>query len=394
MPAEPQQQFPPGKVTENITSLSDPSQSYAVYLPSAYGPDRVWPVLFAMDPRGRATIPIELFRAAAERHGYIIVSSYNTASDTEGDPNTPAMQAMLADIPQLFFADGQRIYLTGFSGTARVGWHFATQLGDRTAGLIGFGGGLPPRFELHDTVPFAFFGSAGSTDFNYEEMLALDSELGERGAVHRFVSFDSAHDWGDAETCALALDWMELQAMRSGCRETDPGLAEELYQDRLSTAAELEGASDLFAAFRVYRAMAEDFDGLRDVEEAAQKAAALEQTDAVRDALDLREKLAQRSDTYFGVLSRFFGPRDFLRRGEPHRALLLLGVADAIKPDDFNVLVSFARTYALAGDKKKAIEALRRADEIVTLQASWLEEDPYLQALVDEPEFQALLRRR
>jgi hypothetical protein len=50
-----------------------------------------------------------------------------------------------------------------------------------------------------------------------------------------------------------------------------------------------------------------------------------------------------------------------------------LEVADAIKPDDFNVLVSFARTYALAGDEKKAIEALRRADKIVTLQASWLE---------------------
>jgi hypothetical protein len=118
----PQQQFPPGEVVENVVSLSDPSQSYAVYLPSAYGPHREWPVLFAMDPRGRARIPLDLFQEAAERHGYIIVSSYNTASDTDGDPNTPAMRAMLADTPQLFFADGERIYLTGFSGTARVGW--------------------------------------------------------------------------------------------------------------------------------------------------------------------------------------------------------------------------------------------------------------------------------
>ena len=265
LPAAPQQQFPPGEVMENVTSLSDPSQSYAVYLPSDYGPGRVWPVLFAMDPRGRARIPLDLFREAAERHGYIIVSSYNTASDAANDPNTPAMQAMLADTPQLFFADGRRVYLAGFSGTARVGWYFATQLGDRTAGLIGFGGGLPTRFELPETLPFAFFGSAGSTDFNYEEMLALDSELALRGAVHRFVSFDGVHEWGNAETCGLALDWMELQAMRSGRRDTDPGMVEELYQGRLSTAMDFEQAGDLFSAFLHYGAMAEDFDGLRDV---------------------------------------------------------------------------------------------------------------------------------
>ena len=447
-PAAPQQQFPAREVTENVVSLSDPSQSYAVYLPSAYGPHRVWPVLFAMDPRGRAMIPLDLFRAAAERHGYIIVSSYNTASDTDEDPNTPAMRAMLADTPQLFHADGQRIYLAGFSGTARIGWYFATWLGDRAAGLIGFGGGLPPRFTLPDPVPFVFFGSAGRTDFNYEEMLALDSELDERGAVHRFVSFDDVHNWGDAETCALALDWMELQAMKSGRRETDPDLVEELYRERMRGALALEEVGDLYGAFRQYGAIAEDFAGLRDAEEVTEMAAALERTDSVRHGFELQETLAQRSDDYFEVLSgflrqiqtaedlprlrdvlrdlrigslkreaansasspeadaaqrllekvfvnaAFYGPRDLLRRGEPHRALILLEVADAIKPDDFNVLVNFARAYALAGNEKKAIEALQRADEIVTLQASWLEEDPYLQALADEPEFQALIRRR
>jgi predicted Zn-dependent protease len=241
---------------------------------------------------------------------------------------------------------------------------------------------------------------------------------------------------------------MELQAMRSGLRETDSRLVEELYQERLSAAQELEGAGDLFGAFHHYLAMTEDFESLRNVEEAMQKVVALEESDEVREGGELREMLAQRSDAYFKALSpflrqvqtaeelpriadvlrdlridslkreaadsaspleadaaqrllekvfvnaAFYGPRDLLRRGEPHRALLLLQVADAIKEEDFNVWVSFARAYALIGDEKRAIEALQRADEIVTLQAAWLEEDPYLQVLSDEPEFQALLRRR
>jgi len=211
---------------------------------------------------------------------------------------------------------------------------------------------------------------------------------------------------------------------------------------------ELEEAGDIFGASPLYRSMVEDFAGLRDIEEMAEKADAHDRTDAVRDGVELQGTLTQRSDAYSEVLSwyfrqiqteeelpqlgdvlrdlqisslkreaadstsrleadaaqrllekvfvnaAFYGPRDLLRRGEPHRALLLLEVADAIKPDDFNVLVSCARAYALAGDANKALEALQRADEIVTLQASWLEEDPYLQVLVDEPEYQALLRRR
>jgi len=448
LPVSAQGQLRPGEVTENVVSLSNPSQSYAVYLPSGYGADRVWPVLFAMDPRGRATIPIDLFRQAAERHGYIIISSYNTASDTDSDPNTPAMRAMLADTPQLFSADERRIYLAGFSGTARIGWHFSTQLGDHAAGLIGFGGGLPPRFTPPDPMTFVFFGSAGRTDFNYEEMLALDADLAKRNVVHRFVSFDGAHEWGSAETCALALDWMENQAMKSGRRETDLGLVDELYEDRMATAAELEEAGDLLGAFRLYGAVAEDFAGLREISAVVEKANALGSTDAARDGIELEKKLKDRSDSHFRTLSRllqqiqaaeelprldvalrdlridtlkreaagsssrleadaaqrllekvfvnaaFYGPRDLLRAGEPYRALLLLGVADAIKEGDFNVLVNFARAYALAGDEKKAIEALQRADEVVTLQAAWLEQDPYFQALSDEPEFQALLWRQ
>jgi tetratricopeptide (TPR) repeat protein len=240
---------------------------------------------------------------------------------------------------------------------------------------------------------------------------------------------------------------MELQAMRSGRREVEPSLVEELYSARLSAAGDREVAGDIYGAFRLYRDIAEDFTGLRDVEEATDKVAVLERTAEVREQIELEERLRRRSDDYFEVLSgflrqvqtvnelpqladslrdlrisalkrqaenssnrleaeaaqrllekvfvnaAFYGPRDFLRAGEPWRALHLLGVADAIKPDDFNVLVNFARAYAVVGNEKEAIEALRRADAIVTLQAAWLEEDPYLQALADEPEFQAFLRR-
>src|SRR5690349_9997388 len=42
--------IPRGQIVERIEALNDSSQSYALYLPSNYTPDRKWPILYAFDP--------------------------------------------------------------------------------------------------------------------------------------------------------------------------------------------------------------------------------------------------------------------------------------------------------------------------------------------------------
>ena len=70
--------LPTGRVVQRITSRADTTQRYALYLPSSFTRDRQWPVLFLLDPRGRALIPLQRFQPVAERLGYIVISSYNT----------------------------------------------------------------------------------------------------------------------------------------------------------------------------------------------------------------------------------------------------------------------------------------------------------------------------
>ena len=73
--------LPPGRIVTRLTSVSDLSEQYAVYLPSRYRTDRSWPVLVLLDPRGRALLPMERVREVAERLGYIVLSSWNSRSD-------------------------------------------------------------------------------------------------------------------------------------------------------------------------------------------------------------------------------------------------------------------------------------------------------------------------
>ncbi|MDH3255215.1 MAG: hypothetical protein OEM62_09505, partial [Acidobacteriota bacterium] len=86
-----------GTLVENIACTTDPTQTYTLYLPSTYTTERRWPVLFVFDPRGRSGMAAEIFLPAAERYGWILMSSDNTRSDGAWDPNFKAIAAMGPD---------------------------------------------------------------------------------------------------------------------------------------------------------------------------------------------------------------------------------------------------------------------------------------------------------
>ena len=166
--------LPAGRVIQRITARADTSQRYALYLPSSFTRDRQWPILFLLDPRGRALIPLQRFQPAAERLGYIAISSYNTLSDGPAEPNYKAMNAMLDDVQRSLPVDSRRFYLVGFSGTARFAWQMTTQLPGTVAGIIGAGAAVPGGRSWMESnigiVGFSRPGVTGSSRFANEEL--------------------------------------------------------------------------------------------------------------------------------------------------------------------------------------------------------------------------------
>src|SRR5688572_25031151 len=119
-------------LTENVATRTDPAQTYTLVLPSSYDPAKKHPLLFVLDPRGRGTLAAEIFREAADEHGWILISSNNTMSDGPWEPNERAIRALYPEVER-YAADPKRLYATGFSGTAAVAWSF----GIRSRGLAG-----------------------------------------------------------------------------------------------------------------------------------------------------------------------------------------------------------------------------------------------------------------
>ncbi|HJU88582.1 MAG TPA: hypothetical protein VJ672_04275 [Gemmatimonadaceae bacterium] len=444
-------QFTPGVVTERVTATGTPSETYALYVPSSYTAQRRWPVLFLMDPRGRALVPLNLFKDAAERFGYVVLSSYNTVSDASVEPNVRALDAMLQDAQEHFAVDEKRIYLGGFSGTARMSWQFAVQLRDNVAGVIGVGAGLPTPLLLLELArlgpsPFVFFGTSGLTDFNYEEVRALDGVLDALPVRNHVEYFDGAHEWLPATVALRALEWMELQAMRAALRPRDDAWIDSLYRARVTEASGLEQTRP-HDAWMAYQRVHDDFRDLRDVSEVSKKVAALARNRSVRRAVDAQRTYASRDSAYGDKLVNFlrgvretaqppaasaieraleleslkrdaartddtlralaakrllerafvylafYEPREYFASDQQPRAIALLNAARRIKPQSAQVCFSLARAHTELGQNALALEALECAVQSSSIGADALSREPTLAGLRAESGFVAILER-
>jgi len=101
-----------GKLIERVVTAANPEQSYALYLPSNYSPDRSWPVVFAFDPGAQGKIPVDQMKDAAERYGYIVLGS-NNSRNGPWKPESEAADAMLQDAQKRFAVDFEEDLLCG-----------------------------------------------------------------------------------------------------------------------------------------------------------------------------------------------------------------------------------------------------------------------------------------
>lgn len=421
-------EIPKGQVLPQVACGSDPGQTYALYIPTTFDPAKKHAVLFCFDPGARGRNPVDRFKDAAEKFGWIVAGS-NNSRNGPWDANATAIKAMVGDVTRHLPVDGKRIYVAGLSGGARVACQVA--LGGMAQGVIacsaGFGGSETPG-----RVPFAFFGTAGVTDFNYRELRRVDRELAERKAAHRVVIFDGGHEWLPASLAVEALGWLELQAMRTGARAKDAAWIAEQFAARSAAVPEQPAVETL----RALRSLAADFKGLADTTPHEQRAKELAARREVRDALKAEEKADAREEelvvslltaaddgrvaamkkTVADLQAKAQGAdagerqratrvlqgvasscgemaREATRAGENERAADLLELSAMLRPGRPRTLIDLARARAQTGERKAALEAIERAVSAGYRDADALAQDKAFDRIRREPGFAAALAK-
>ncbi|HVO09162.1 MAG TPA: hypothetical protein VMX54_00290 [Vicinamibacteria bacterium] len=331
-----------GQVLPAVRSTTKTDQSYALYLPSGYSAAARWPIVLVFDPGAVGTRPLQLMKAGAERYGYVLAASNNSRNGS-GKGSFDAANEMWADLHRRLALDDRRAYLAGFSGGARVAAAMARichcARGVFLDGAGYYGGTSPAPGET-----FAVFAIAGTSDFNYGELLKLDADLERLGRRHFLRRFDGEHAWAPAPVWDDAFGWATMQEMKDGLRARDEALVASLLAGTLERGRAREGAGQTLYALEDYQASLAALDGLVDTNPLKERVAALAGDSRVASA---RKQEKADLEKEAGLGGRIFGIMEAMR--EPEADLV------ALKGD------AGSRVRSLRGELERASRPERRA---------------------------------
>ena len=352
----------------SLATHASADQQYALYLPPDYSPaeqpERRWPVLIILDPRGRALESLRLAVDGARRHDWVVLSSYQSRSDTQEEITLEAIRALLDEAQNYIAFDPRRLYFAGMSGTAKTLWSVMPSMDGMMAGMIGCGGARPTEYGKFRTTPPAFFGMAGDLDFNHAEMMAQEERLAKVDFPHRLDIFSGSHGWpGDAATFSRAINWLELIAIRENRRPPDAAF---VASQVAATRAWLSDAPDELERLRRTEQAIQDFRTLADTTEWQAERAQLRTSPQIKEL----EKQAKRLES---VESRFARDFDqwftrFTMRYAEGRRLSPPAVDDAIRGLRLQTLEQDAK----ASDQRVAASATRRLERVYVATSFYL----------------------
>jgi dienelactone hydrolase len=281
----------PGQI-ENVTCDSDPTQSYALYLPSTYSPSKRWPIIYFFDPGAHGGRPVELYKDVAEKYGFVIVGSNNSRNFSRDE--SKILNAIWNDTHQRLTLDERRIYTSGFSGGARLAGSMAVGCSPcQIAGVIANGAGYP-NGKAEATEKLLYFFAIGNQDFNWPEVVKIRREREERSLPYRVREFSGSHQWAPSAVMEDAVEWLMVRAMQSGNLSQDTAFIERRFRQVQAEAEDAKMKNDPIAQLSAYRSMVSDFAGLdfaglKDVTEAATGLAELKTSAALKTALKVEQ---------------------------------------------------------------------------------------------------------
>ncbi len=434
-----------GQAIDSVVCQDDPTESYALYLPSTYTPAKRWPIIYAFDPLARGKVPVKLYKDVAEKYGYIVAGSNNSRNFSIADSSKGA-NAMWQDTHARLSLDERQTYTTGFSGGARIAGLVALQCAEcKIAGVIAHGAGYPDTGQPWQKDTFLYFLAVGDQDFNWQEVITIRRERENMGSPYRVRVFPGEHQWAPAAVIEDAVEWIRLKAMQAGTQAREAAFIDRFFGRMQMEASDAEQRGDAIAQLSAYRSLVSDFTGLKDVSAYETKLAALKRSATLKDALKREqeaisaqqsltsdisaklggladagadERLTRRAAVFDGmvhlksqaehsksedkrlVFLRAFndlsaqgieaGQAEFEQKHFDRAETYFQLMAEISREEPWPALL-LAEARTAMGNKKQAIKDLREAIHRGLKNADYIEQDRNLQGLRSEAEFRKIL---
>ncbi len=300
--------FAKGKIIDSVICQNQNTQSYALYLPSYYSPDKKFPCIYFFDSHARGPLPVKLYKDLAEKYGFVLIGSNVSKNGIEWDATNEVVKVLMDDSRARIDIDPQRIYTSGFSGGSRVASSVAIFDGG-VAGVIGCAAGFP-TLENGLQNKFDYFGMVGNYDFNLTEMEKLDETLEQNGFAHQLLTFDGKHDWPAPADFQMALLWMQVNAMKENLQPKNDTLIIALKNDYDKRIAAAKSQGDVINEASLLWGISKVLNNLTDASAYKKRVTYLVYNNDYKNAIALQAQLQKEELNQQQILERQFIEQD------------------------------------------------------------------------------------
>ena len=175
-------------VLKNESCTADINNKYVIYIPSHSTDCKEFSMIVILDPHGSGEFAIRKFIDCAENYKCILVASNLVRNNFSGFMQ--AIELMISDVKSKY-PFGDKIYIAGFSGGARMAITYAQ--GNRVNGVLAFGAlANADQIKSLNTKVFAI---SGISDFNFTEAAPYLLDIDNIPSNLRLEISGEIHQW-------------------------------------------------------------------------------------------------------------------------------------------------------------------------------------------------------
>lgn len=262
-----------GGVTDSLPIPGSDGETYCIYVPKDYSPEKKWPLIFVFDPKGRGATTANLFRLAAEDQKYMVASSNIKLKEEPLDSIVNTATSMINAVLQAFPVDENLVYTAGMGEGAQIGSALPLLYKD-LAGVLAVGNSFVNPQYLNKDNPYMFIGIAGNKDYMVYEMenyLRFFDDLDFPTDVYYFDGKEN--EWPEARVISNAIAGFTLEAIKEGKRPGDKEFIDNLFETELEYAESLRRTRNYYEAYEKLDRMDEKYEdfGFEDIIKEKQK---------------------------------------------------------------------------------------------------------------------------
>ncbi len=253
--------FQRGKIINPVFCQSDPTKSYALYIP-ADSNNQPLPVVYFFDPHGDGLLPVKKYKALADSFHFILAGSNDSKNGNDWNDAESIWSALNEDVQKRVNVNPDRVYLCGFSGGAKVATFIALHH-PGISGVIANGAGLED-ITTAGNLNFSFTAIAGNGDMNMTDLVSIDKILDKTLTRHRIIFFNGIHEWAPETTMNTAFEGLQFDAMRKNIIPRDKTFIDKFISKNQKIIADNETKNDFLKAEEICKLAAGMLDGVTD----------------------------------------------------------------------------------------------------------------------------------